>query len=179
MHDAANPLGTFERNGEHVDLCYERHFPRQIETVWAALTEPVRLADWIGKAVVEPHVGGRYELFVDRKRPMTGRIVTYQPPSLLEFTWNTGDAPESTVRCELTPDGSGTKLVFRHKGVGFIWIGLVLPGWHGLFERLRSLLDGERAPENWARWRELQKVYVEHYKLEGITLDPPAGHGQE
>ena len=36
-------------------------------------------------------VGGRYELFTDRKRPMTGRIVTWQPSTLLEFTW--------TLRC--------------------------------------------------------------------------------
>jgi hypothetical protein len=34
------------------------------------------------------------------------------------------------VRCELADDGDGTRLISRHKGVGFGWIGLVLPGWH-------------------------------------------------
>jgi hypothetical protein len=33
------------------------------------LTEPTRLADWIGPALVEPHAGGRYELFIERPRP--------------------------------------------------------------------------------------------------------------
>ena len=80
-------LGTFSRDGDIVDLRYERRYPRPIGTVWAALTEPARLADWIGQALVEPHVGGRYELFIDRKRPMTGRILTWQPPTLLEFSW--------------------------------------------------------------------------------------------
>ena len=27
------------------------------------------------------------------------------------------------------------------------------------------------------RWRELQAVYLDRYKLEGVMLDPPAGHG--
>ena len=169
--------GTFERDGDRTDLRFERHYPRPIETVWAALTEPARLADWIGPALVEPHVRGRYELFIDRPRPMTGRIVTWEPPRLLEFTWDTGDAPESLVRCELTRDGDGTKLVFTHNGVGFSWIALVLPGWHSLLERLEGSLAGQPLPNSMERWRELQAMYLERYKLEGAMLDPPPGHG--
>jgi uncharacterized protein YndB with AHSA1/START domain len=170
-------LGTFNRHDDTADLRYERRYPRPIETVWAALTEPARLADWIGQALVEPYVGGRYELFIERKRPMTGRILTWQKPTLLEFTWDTGDAPASIVRCELTPDGDGTRLVFVHKGVGFVWIGLVLPGWHIHLERLGSLLAGTAEPMSMPRWRELQAVYLDHYKLDSMMLDPPEGHG--
>lgn len=147
--------GTFERHGDTTDLRFERHYATPIETVWAALTEPVRLGDWIGPALVEPHDGERYELFIDRPRPMTGRIVTWEPPTPLEFSWDTGDAPETLVRCELTQHGDGTTLVFRHKGVGFAWIALVLPGSHSLLERLRGLLAGQHLPNSMARWREL------------------------
>ncbi|MFI4986934.1 MAG: SRPBCC family protein [Alphaproteobacteria bacterium] len=170
-------LGTFERRGDGVDLRYERHYPRPIETVWAALTEPARLADWVGPALVEPRLGGRYELFIDRPRPMTGRILTWEPPRLLEFSWDTGDAPANVVRCELAPDGDGTRLIFMHKGIGFVWIGLVLPGWHTHLERLASLLAGEAQPLSRPRWRALQAIYLERYKLEGVMLDPPPGHG--
>jgi uncharacterized protein YndB with AHSA1/START domain len=169
-------LGTFERDGDAVGLRYERHYPRPIETVWAALTDPVRLGDWIGAARVEPYVGGRYELFVERRRPMTGRILTWDPPRLLEFSWDTGDAPESIVRCELTPEGDGTRLRFFHKGVGFPWIGLVLPGWHSLLECLRSLLAGKVLPDSMPCWRELQAIYLDRYKLDGVMMDPPPGH---
>src|SRR5216683_2246105 len=96
---ATSDLGTYEHHGETADLRYVRRYDRPPETVWAALTRPERLADWMGKAVVEPRLGGRYELFVDRKRPMTGRISLWQPPRLLEFSWDTGDGPASTVRC--------------------------------------------------------------------------------
>lgn len=170
-------LGTFQRQGDSVDLRFERHYPRPIETVWAALTDPARLSDWVGTARVEPHLGGRYELFIDRPRPMTGRILTWEPPRLLEFSWDTGDAPESVVRCELSPDGDGTRLIFMHKGIGFIWIGLVLPGWHTLLERLASLMSGRVQPNSMPRWRELQTIYLDRYKLEGVMIDPPPGHG--
>lgn len=170
-------LGSFERNGDSVDLRYERFYPRPIESVWAALTDPVRLADWIGPARVEPQVGGRYELFIDRPRPMTGRILTWEPPLLLEFSWDTGDAPANMVRCELASEKNGTRLVFIHKGVGFVWVGLVLPGWHVHLERLAGLLAGTAQPFGMPRWRELQAIYFERYKLEGVMRDPPPGHG--
>jgi len=168
-------LGTVERHGDLVDLHYERRYPRPVETVWAALTDPARLADWVGVARVEPHVGGRYELFIDDPRPMTGRILTWQPPRLLEFTWDTGEAPPSMVRCELLADGDGTRLIFTHKGIGFVWIGLVLPGWHIHLERMTSLMSGRALPLDRKRWRELQAIYLDRYKLEGVLLDRPAG----
>jgi uncharacterized protein YndB with AHSA1/START domain len=170
-------LGVFERHGDAVDLRYERRYPRPIETVWAALTDPARLNDWLGEARVEPHVGGRYELFIERPRPMTGRILTWDPPRLLEFSWDIGEGPQSVVRCELTQDGDFTRLIFRHKGVGFVWTGLVLPGWHVHLERLGSLLSGSLQPLSMPRWRELQTAYLDRYKLEGVMLDPPPGHG--
>ncbi len=172
-------LGTFERRGDDFDLRYERRYPRPIETVWAALTEPARLGDWLGPARVEPRVGGCYHLFTDRPRPMTGRILIWDPPRVLEFTWDTGDAPEAVVRCELSSDGNGTRLIFTHKGVGFVWAALVLPGWHVHLERLDGVLAEQVLPLSMPRWRELQAVYIDHYKLEGVMIDPPPGHGHD
>ena len=107
---APSDLGTFTRRGDVVDLRYERFYPRPIETVWAAFTQEERLADWIGSALVEPHAGGRYELFTGRPRRMTGRILTWQPPHLLEFSWDTGDAPPNRVRVELSAADGGTRM---------------------------------------------------------------------
>ena len=46
-------LGTYERNGDHIDVRFERHYPRPPETVWKALTDPARLADWMGRSPQE------------------------------------------------------------------------------------------------------------------------------
>ena len=87
------PFGAFQRQDERIDVRFERRYPRSIETVWSALTDPERLADWMGAAHVEPHVGGRYDLMLGGPRPMTGRILVWQPPEILEVTWNNADSP--------------------------------------------------------------------------------------
>lgn len=112
-------LGPYVRNGSAAGLRYERRYDRPVETVWKALTEPARLADWMGAARVEPYVGGRYELFIDSPQPMRGRVVTWQPPELLEYSWHSAGAPSSLVRCELVPDGAGTRLIFMHRAFRF------------------------------------------------------------
>jgi len=118
MQDRSD-LGTYVRTGSASGLKYERRYDRPVETVWKALTEPARLADWMGAARVEPYVGGRYELFIDSAEPMRGRVVTWRPPELLEFSWHGAGAPSSLVRCELVPDGAGTRLIFVHRAIRF------------------------------------------------------------
>ena len=119
MKNDRSDLGFYVRHGSASGLKYERRYDRSAETVWKALTEPARLADWMGAARVEPYVGGRYELFIDSAQPMRGRVVTWRPPEVLEFSWHGMGAPDSLVRCELVPDGTGTRLIFMHRAIRF------------------------------------------------------------
>lgn len=64
---SSEALGTFEPRGDHIDVRFERHYPRPVETVWRAITDPARLADWMGVSQVEPHVGGRIVLMADSR----------------------------------------------------------------------------------------------------------------
>ena len=92
----------------------------------------------------------------------------------LEFSWSNHDAPNSVVRYELTPEANGTRLVFTHKGMPYTSSALMLPGWHFLFASLGSVLSGASKSDgpHWPqRWRELQAIYMDHYKLEGVRLD--------
>jgi uncharacterized protein YndB with AHSA1/START domain len=166
-------LGTFEKRADNLDVRFERFYPRPPETVWSALTDPTRLADWMGESRVEPRVGGKIEMMLGSPRPMTGRILVWQPPEALEFSWNNHDAPNSVIRYELAREGNGTRLVFMQKGMPFTSSALMLPGWHFLLESLGSALsDGGKPAPGWPQaWRELQTVYVEHYKLQGARLD--------
>lgn len=165
-------LGAFKQHDDQLDVRFERYYPRSIERVWSALTDPVRLGDWMGTALVEPYVGGRYEVMLDGPHPMTGRILVWEPPHVLEFSWSNTHAPDSIVRYELTRDGDGSRLIFLHKGMPYASSALMLPGWHVYFERLGSLLDGTTPPRSKQSWREMQAIYVDHYKLSGVMLDP-------
>ena len=172
--DTMEALGTFTRRGKDIDVRFVRHYPRPVETVWSALTDPARLADWMGKSIFEPRLGGRVELCVDNPRPMTGSVLVWDPPKVLELAWSNEDAPNSRIRYELTPEGSGTRLIFTHINMPYASSALMLPGWHFFFARLGSLLDGARTPESERSWRELQGVYVGHYGLDGAPLDHPS-----
>ena len=168
--DATQPLGVFERRDDHIDVRFERHYPRPVETVWSAITDPVRLADWMGVAHVEPFVGGRFELMLDGPHPSTGRVVVWDPPRVLEFSWSNTHAPDSVVRYELSPEGGGTRLVFTHRRMPYANSALMLPGWHHLLGRLGRALEGAvvAGPLN---YRQMQAIYLDHYKLGGLTLD--------
>jgi uncharacterized protein YndB with AHSA1/START domain len=168
---ATEALGVFKRRDDHIDVRFERQYPRPVETVWSALTDPARLADWMGISHIEPRVGGRFDLMIEGGHPMTGRVLVWEPPQILEFTWSNTHAPDSVVRYELAPEGDGTLLIFTHKGMPYENSALMLPGWHAYFARLGSLLDGAVPPRAKPGWREMQAIYVDHYKLHGVRLD--------
>lgn len=167
---AIDRLGAFERHDDHIEVRFERLYPRPVQTVWSALTEPERLADWMGAAFVEPRTGGRFELMRDGPHPMTGHVRVWDPPRVLELSWSNTHAPDSVVRYELTPEGQGTRLVLIHQGMPFINSGLMLPGWHDFLGRLGRHLDP--STQSQPSWRELQAIYVDQYQLQGVVLDP-------
>lgn len=171
-------LGTYSQTADgKVELRYERLYPRPIETVWAAMTQPERLADWLGAVDVEPRVGGRFNCFVNRdeEAQTRGEVLSWEPPRLLEFSWSTPDTPEATkVRAELSDAGEGrTRLVFTHGMMDRKWMGLTFPGWHQLLEKLGKLMTGEPNASPDGRWRELQGIYLDRYKLTDVLIDPP------
>ena len=150
--------------------------------MWDALTQPARLADWPGPCRVEPRLGGRFDIFMNRdaETQVKGRITARGPPRLLEFTWRSMGEPETLVRCELAPDGPGaTRLAFTHRGMARPWIGLVLPGRHIHLERLGKLMaTGAATPDSLERRRKLQAVYLGHYGLEDVMTEPPQPIGK-
>ena len=168
---ATEDLGAFERRGDHIDVRFERRYSRPVETVWSALTDPARLADWMGASHVEPRVGGRFDMMVDGPHPMTGRVLVWEPPHVLELAWSNTPAPDSVVRYELAREGDGTLLIFTHNGMPYANSALMLPGWHDFLARLGTLLDGSDPPRARPGWREMQAIYVDHYKLHGVRLD--------
>jgi uncharacterized protein YndB with AHSA1/START domain len=169
---AMESLGEITRVGERVDVRFERHYPRPVETVWSALTEPARLADWMGAAHVEPRQGGRIEIMTDGPFPMKGEVRIWDPPHVLEFSWSNAHAQDSVVRYELQPAGTGTKMLFTHQGIPYGSSALFSPGWHSYFATLGALLDENAARPEPDVFRKMQAVYVDRYGLQGVALNP-------
>ena len=159
-------FGSLARDGDQVELRYELTFERPVETLWAALTEPARLDDWMSPALVEPFVGGRYVLFTDREPhdQMQGRILAWDPPRLLEYSWFESGTVKGKVRAELYAHGTGgSRLVFIHAGMPERYADSMAPGWHVFMDRLAAAVDREPIAFERDAYRALKLRYAERY----------------
>ena len=139
-------------------LRFERRLEHPPERVWRALTDPGELAVWlVAAAELEPRLDGAVTLRWVGDASATGRIVAWQPPEELAYTWDEGEG-ESLVRFSLTADGDGTRVVLTHEGIDSLsGFGA---GWHAHLDMLEGLLHG-RAVDWQERWDELRPRYEE------------------
>lgn len=154
--------GVLTIDGDRATMTFRRHLPHPIEAVWAALTEPVERKAWFGETVID---GGTIEMMPDEPpaapdaKRLTGRILVWDPPHVLEHEWHQRIVEDSVVRYELTQDGEGTLLTFTHTGLSPTNARGFLPGTHAFLDRLQAHLAGTDLP-NWsARYEEVAPTY--------------------
>jgi uncharacterized protein YndB with AHSA1/START domain len=157
--------GQLSIESDRAVLRFERRLPYPPAAVWSALTEPSHRDRWMGKSSIEPREGGAIETVAsgpqlppDMKR-MTGRILVWDPPHVLEHEWHQPIVEPGVVRYELHPDGdAGTLLRFTHRGLGVPNATGFRPGTQAFLDRLEAHLAGNALP-NWAeRYREIAGV---------------------
>lgn len=69
--------------------------------------------------MIEPHVGGRvFERAKDGTESVWGRVLAYEPPHRLAFSWLVCLPPDTEQRVEVrfTPEGGGTRVELTHSG---------------------------------------------------------------
>lgn len=153
-------LGEVRRAGDAYDIIFQRRLAKPLEKVWAALTVPERIADWLAQADVDLRVGGRFELFWEQHGyRMKGVITALEPPRLLAWTWPDQAHPNSVVRWELEPDGDGCRLTLAQTGLTGPTLLSVAGGWHTHLEGLAGAADAVATPWRAERERELVKLY--------------------
>ena len=128
--------------------------------MWAALTEPVELADWLMEVGdYELRVGGPIQ-FTEEGMGPAGEITVLEPPTLLEYTWTTNDGPESLVRFALAATEEGTELELTHRRLPTHESTLEhMAGWHTHVDWLEAMLTGTEKPDFWTRYHELHASY--------------------
>jgi uncharacterized protein YndB with AHSA1/START domain len=110
----------------------EIEVPAPPADVWAAWTTEEGIRTFLARgAHVEPRVDGAYEIFFDPSAPQGQRggdglrILVYEPPRRLSFTWNAPPAQpvvraqRTVVTIDLAERGAGhTRLRLTHSGWG-------------------------------------------------------------
>jgi uncharacterized protein YndB with AHSA1/START domain len=145
-----------ERTGE-VDVLaagvqrrFRRRWSRPVGDVWAALTEPDRLARWIGTydGLREPGGAGTFTMTHEAEpggEPM--RVVACAAPVRLVVEWDTEGGWR--VELDLDQDGADTELVFTQlfaPGTDVVDYAL---GWHWYLDKLDAEVTGAPTPPPW------------------------------
>jgi uncharacterized protein YndB with AHSA1/START domain len=149
---------------EHTAVELVRSLAGPIERVWAYLTDPKLLAKWFSDGVVADHVGGgvRFDM------GPTGRITAYEPPHLLEYTWNTqesdcGPVVNTLVRWELAKDGNRVRLTVKHSRLNENALVSHAAGWHTFLERLQACIEDRNPVPTQPRFAELKAEYAKRW----------------
>lgn len=141
--------GTFNKTGDIYEIRFERMLSHPVKQVWEAITEPEKLAQWLGSAEVDLKIDGEIKIqFQDMD--IVGQILQYKKENLLEYTWTSQSFPGeiSIVKFELFPEGeSSCRLVFSERLVPSPYLTGAGSGWHYILDTLSMVLDQIPLPE--------------------------------
>jgi uncharacterized protein YndB with AHSA1/START domain len=129
-----------------LDVALEETLDHPVEAVWARLTDPAAIAEWLMPVEgFRPEVGCRFRLKTQHLSSdgwVRAEVLELDPPRRMVWSWSPADdAAPTRVGFELQaePDGA-TRLRLTHEGEIDAGIGALLrDGWPGRIELLRRL----------------------------------------
>lgn len=144
----------------------EDRYDTDIDDLWSALTNPERLARWIGEVEGDLRLGGEFRThFFASGSNSTGRVEACEPPQrLLLQTKHVDKLYELVIEATLTADGDQTVLVVEERGMPLNLLHGYGAGIQIHFEHLADHIAG-RVPRDIeeskieARWEELLPAY--------------------
>ncbi len=136
-------LGDINLSGAEAEVRLERHFEHPPQMVWAALTQPARLAQWLAPGEIELRAGGAARLdFVDSGVAIDSRVTAYAPGRLLEYSWSGPGEPLRPVRWEIEAAECGVRLTLTLELPIVEDVARACAGWEAHLEMLAAALEG-------------------------------------
>jgi uncharacterized protein YndB with AHSA1/START domain len=139
----------------------EDRYATDIDDLWSALTEPRRLARWIGEVEGDLRLGGEFRArFFSSGWEGTGRVEACEPPQRLLLLTKDADEPgEHVIEVTLTADGDQTILALEERGMPLDLLAAYGAGVQIHVEDLAAHLAGRERGDPKARWNELLPAY--------------------
>jgi len=158
--DGERILGTLRAADGTGVVRLEDRFPTDVDDLWSALTDPRRLARWLGEVAGDLRQGGEFRAhYAASGWEGTCRIEVCEPPHRLLIRTASPDGPDGVVEVTLTADGDGTVLVVEHRGLPLPQIAAYGAGNQIHVEDLAAYLAGGQRCDARARWQELNPAY--------------------
>src|ERR1700728_4809536 len=93
-------------------------FDTDVDDVWSALTDPLRLARWLGEVEGDLRLGGEYRFhFYASGSEGTGRVEACEPPRRLLLAHGLSQPDVHVIEATLAADGDQTILVVEERGM--------------------------------------------------------------
>jgi uncharacterized protein YndB with AHSA1/START domain len=156
-------------------ICLERHLVDPPTVVWSALTDATELARWfpcgivvdgerwvVGAALTFPFPAEVIEM------TLTGTVLEVDEPRVLAYTWG-----DETLRFELHPEGTGTRLVLMDT-LAPDAAARNTAGWQDCLDHLMNVAT---VPDSWRpRFEQFSAKFAPTL---GPQSGPPAGYKGE
>ena len=157
-------LGTLQADDGTGIVRMEDRVDTAIEDVWAALTDPDRLAHWLGEVRGDLRLGGEFSAhFLASGWEGTGRVEACEPPRQLLVLTRDADEPdgafEHAIEVTLSADGDGTEIAWEERGMPVELLSAYGAGIQVHVEDLASYLAGGERCDAAARFGELHPAY--------------------
>jgi uncharacterized protein YndB with AHSA1/START domain len=139
----------------------EDRYDTDIDDLWSALTDPGRLARWLGEVEGDLRLGGEFRArFFASGWEGTGRVDTCEPPRHLLVLTKDPDVPyELVIEATLTADGGQTILILEERGMPLDQLAAYGAGIQVHVEDLAAYIAGRERCDAGARWAELLPAY--------------------
>ena len=153
-------LGSLRSADGHGIVRMEDRFGIDVDDVWSALTDPSRLAHWIGQVEGDLTVGGEFRFsFFATGSEGTGRVEACEPPRRLLLTMALGQPEQDVLEVTLTAEGAQTVLVWEERGMSLEYLAAYGAGIQVHVEDLAAYLAGRGPCDAGVRWSELMPAY--------------------
>jgi len=139
----------------------EDRYDTDIDDLWSALTDPHRLARWLGEVEGGLRLGGEFRArFFASGWEGTGRVEACEPPRHLLVLTRDPDVPyELVIEATLTAEGDQTILVLEERGMPLDHLAAYGAGIQVHIEDLAAHIGGRERCDGEARWGELLPAY--------------------
>ena len=140
----------------------EDRFETDADDLWSALTDPRRLARWIGEVEGDLRLGGEFRFgFFASGSEGTGRVEACEPARRLLLIMAVDQPDQDVIEATLSPDGDQTILVWEERGMPLDQLAAYGAGVQIHIEDLHAYLAGRERRDAAARFGELFPTYQE------------------
>lgn len=148
----------------------EGRFHTDRDDLWSALTDPERMARWLGEVEGDLRPGGEFRArYFASGWEGTGGVEVCTPPQRLRISTRSPGEPDGIIEVTLTADGDQTTLVMEDRGVPLDQVAAYGAGDQIHLEDLAAHLAGRGRCDARSRWQELHPVYAD------MPVDPADG----